>query len=101
MGRTTPEEKVKQRVREVLRQRNVFYFCPIGGTFGRSGIPDFVCCVRGRFVGVECKAGSNTPTEAQKMEMRNIGAAGGETLVVNEHNLDELCALLDRLGAPA
>lgn len=35
------------------------------------------------------------------MEMRNIGAAGGETLVVNEHNLDELCALLDRLGAPA
>ncbi len=58
--------------------------------YGRAGIPDIICCVRGQFVGIECKAGSNRPTALQARELRAISEAGGITFVVNEDAIEEL-----------
>jgi len=87
---TTPEGKVKKKVTELLKKYKVYYFYPVTGGFGRSGVPDIICCVRGKFVGVECKAGTNKPTPLQHAEIDKIEAAGGRAFVIREDNLDYL-----------
>jgi Holliday junction resolvase len=93
----TPEAKVKASVVKLLKKYEVYYFFPATHGFGRSGVPDIICCANGVFLGVECKAGDNKPTELQLLEMKKIRDAGGKTLVVNEENISELEELLKEL----
>lgn len=94
----TPEGKVKERVKSILRRLDIYWFCPRGTAMGRSGIPDFVCCYKGAFVGIETKAGSNKPTALQVRELELIRKASGFSFVVNEDNLKDLEPLLIRIG---
>ena len=84
----TPEAKVKAKITQVLREEGVYYFFPATGGYGRSGVPDIVCCVNGRFLGIECKAGKNKPTLLQVREIEAIRMAGGVAIVANEENWD-------------
>lgn len=86
----TPEKKVKQACTALLTKHGAFWFFPMTGGYGRSGVPDIIVCHRGRFLAVECKAGYNKPTALQEAEMSKIRAAGGETLVVREDTTDLL-----------
>jgi Holliday junction resolvase len=61
----TPEGKVKDAVVKVLKDEGVYYFFPMTHGMGRSGVPDIIACVDGRFVGIECKADGGRPTELQ------------------------------------
>lgn len=90
MSKTTPEGKVKAQVRKILDELQVYWFCPRGTAMGRSGIPDFVCCLEGAFISIETKAGKNTPTALQNIEMARIKKAGGFAFVVNEQNVGQL-----------
>ena len=86
----TPEAKVKAKIKLILKEYGVYYAMPIGTGYGTSGVPDFLCCVAGRFVAVEAKAGRGTTTALQIKNLREIEAAGGITFVINETNLDTL-----------
>jgi hypothetical protein len=87
---STPEKKVKDKCVKLLKAYDVYYFFPATHGFGRSGVPDIITCVRGRFLGIECKAGKNTPTALQEKEMQSIRDAGGRAIVINEENLTML-----------
>jgi Holliday junction resolvase len=91
---STPEAKVKQRVRKILEEHGVYCFMPATGGYGRSGIPDIVGCYRGYFFAIECKAGRGTTTALQDRELRRIREAGGSTFTINENNIEELSAWL-------
>lgn len=67
-----------------------------GGMYGTAGIPDIICCYRGRFYGFEVKTDTGQPTELQKSTIRKILAAGGTALVVR--SVDEVRAVLE--GSP-
>ena len=86
----TPEAKVKAKIKAILKEYGVYYAMPIGTGYGSSGVPDFLCCVAGKFVGIEAKAGKGTTTALQDKNLRDIEAAGGVTFVVNETGLDTL-----------
>lgn len=90
----TPESAVKAKVVKILKERGVYYFYPVTGGFGRSGIPDIICCVNGKFLAIECKAGKNKPTPLQEMEMQKIRDAGGVAMVVNETNIQDVLGVL-------
>jgi len=68
----TPESKVKAAVVKLLKQNGVYYFFPATHGYGRSGVPDIVCCVKGKFLAIECKAGGNKPTALQEKEIAAI-----------------------------
>lgn len=91
----TPEVKVKKKVVTILKKRGAYYFYPVMGGYGRSGIPDIICCWHGHFIGIECKAGSNKPTALQEAEMQKIKDVGGTTLVINELNLNDVEEVLN------
>lgn len=84
----TPEGKVKDKVVKILKQYGVYYFFPVTGGFGMSGIPDIICCHNGRFIAIECKAGKNKTTALQDAHLARIRAAGGVAVVINEENVN-------------
>jgi Holliday junction resolvase len=87
---STPESKVKKQIRKTLDELGCYYAMPIGTGYGNSGVPDFLVCMKGRFVSIEAKAGKGKPTLLQEDNMRRIREAGGIALVINEFNQEEI-----------
>jgi len=65
------------------------------GGYGAAGVPDIVACYKGRFLGIECKAGGNRTTALQVKNLNEIGRCGGVALVVNEDNVDQLEGIIN------
>jgi len=86
----TPEAKVKKKVVAILKELGAYYFYPVTGGYGISGVPDIVGCYQGSFFGIECKAGKNKPTALQEKNLKAIASNGGISLVINETNIDEV-----------
>ena len=86
----TPEAKVKKKIVAVLKEHGAYYFYPVTGGFGRSGVPDIIGCYEGLFFGIECKAGNNKATPLQEKNLQDIEAAGGISMVINEDNIAEV-----------
>ena len=83
----TPESKVKLKIKAILKEHDVYFVMPIGSAFGNSGVPDFLCCVNGGFLGIEAKAGKGKTTALQDKHLADIEKANGLTLVINEESL--------------
>lgn len=92
-----PEAKVKQQIKKLFDKYGVWYFMPRGTSMGVSGIPDFVACMKGKFVAVEAKATKYSKVTAmQKMNMSAICEHGGTAFVVHAGNMDALESFLER-----
>ena len=90
----TPEAKVKKVVVNQLRNLGAYYFYPVTGGYGRSGVADIVRGYQGKFFGIECKAGNNTPTPLQQINLDDIEKQNGIALVVNEKNMHSVRDLI-------
>jgi Holliday junction resolvase len=93
----TPERKVKDKVVALLKQYDAYFFSPLSNGFGRSGIPDIIACLYGRYIAIECKAGDNKPTALQIRELGLITKAGGVALVIRENNINEVALALQSI----
>jgi Holliday junction resolvase len=94
----TPEVKVKKKVVAILKEHRAYYFYPVTGGYGGSGVPDIIGCYHGNFFGIECKAGKNKPTPLQQKNIDSIYAAGGTALVINEDNIEDVRNMLISMG---
>ena len=93
----TPESKVKAKIKAILKEHGVYYAMPIGTGYGNAGVPDFLCCVNGRFLAIEAKANGGKTTALQDKNLRDIGLAGGITFVLNEDNIEALLGYINLL----
>ena len=94
---TTPEGKVKKRVRQVLDSLGAYYVMPVTGGYGNSGAPDFLVCLHGKFIGIETKAGKGKTTLLQEMNLDRIQKAKGFALVIREEDVESLDTFAQRL----
>lgn len=79
----TPEGKVKDKVKGLLRAYQVYWHMPVQNGMGAPSL-DFICCVKGKYFAIETKAGNKKPTPRQEETIRQIQLAGGKCFVVNE-----------------
>ncbi len=93
----TPEAKVKKKVVAVLKGMGAYYFYPVTGGYGQSGVPDVIGCYQGAFFGIECKAGKNKPKALQQMNLDKMSKQGGLALVINEDNIGEVALSLNQI----
>lgn len=93
----TPEGKVKKQVKKILDDVGAYHFSPMTAGYGKSGVPDIIACYKGKFIGIECKAGKNEPTLLQKHNMKLINQSGGLSIVVNEGNIESLLTLVKEI----
>jgi Holliday junction resolvase len=91
----TPEAKVKARVKEILKEHKAYYFNPVTGGYGASGVPDIVACYKGVFIGIEVKAGKNQPTALQEKNLFDIVDSGGIAVLVNGEGIKYLKAMFE------
>ena len=85
----TKEGLVKAAICKRLDDMGAYYFKPVTGGYGRSGVADIVGCYCGTFFAIECKAGKGTVTALQAREIERVRDAGGIALVVNEVNMGD------------
>jgi hypothetical protein len=72
----TPEGRVKKKVRAYLKSMGCYYFSPVQMGLGAATL-DELCCIGGKFVGIEYKAEGKIPTPRQQVTMHEIRRAGG------------------------
>lgn len=90
----TPEGKVKEQIKKLLKECNAYYVMPVTGGYGNSGAPDFLICMKGMFVGVECKAGKNKMTKLQELNSEHIFDSGGLFFLVNENTFERFAEVI-------
>jgi hypothetical protein len=92
----TPEGRVKEAVKRVLKARGIWFFMPMQNGFGVVGIPDFICCWKGQFLAIETKApGKRGDTTAnQDRRLQEIRDHDGYAIVVDD--AEQLIEFLDR-----
>jgi len=84
----TPEGKVKDKIKKILKANNIYFAMPMGTGYGNAGVPDFLCCFKGKFVAIEAKANGGETTALQKKNLKDIESCGGQAWVVSEANLN-------------
>ena len=74
-----PEKDIVAAIRRYLATlgEDVFFWKEHGGAYGTSGVPDIICCYRGRFLGLEVKQPGGRLTPLQERTLARINAAGG------------------------
>lgn len=82
----TPEGRVKEAVKKLLKAYGIWYYMPVQNGMGVVGIPDFICCYNGLMLAIETKAPGKRKDLSPNQENRiaEIRAAGGTVLVVDD-----------------
>ena len=92
----TPEGKVKSDVRKLLNKYGAYTHMPVQNGMGAPSL-DFVCCIKGIFLGIEAKAKPAKPTKRQLKTMEQMRKAGGVAIWVDEDRMPQLEQLLQKL----
>ena len=90
----TPEKTVKNKVVKLLKEAGAYHFYPVASGYGSAGVPDIVACIRGRFIGIECKADGGKPTALQEKNLMDIMDTGGIAVLVDDSGIDKFKHLL-------
>ena len=83
------ENKIKQYLKTV---EDIYFFKEHGGLYGTAGVPDIICCYKGRFIALEVKAPDGKATALQDATIRRIIGAGGIARIVR--SLEEVKSII-------
>lgn len=88
----TPEGKIKDKLDAYLDSlgERCYYFKPMTFGYGRSGIPDYIICYRGFFLGPETKKKGGKSEPWQIREQEAICKAGGLSTRITDIELVKL-----------
>lgn len=93
------EKDIVAAIKEYLKTlgSDVFFWKEHGGPYGTSGVPDIICCYKGRFLGLEVKLPNGRLTALQKRAIEKINAAGG--IACRVENVEDVRAIIRRADA--
>ena len=79
----TIEMKLQSKVLTYLRNRKDVWRCKIERANER-GVPDILCCVKGKFLAIEIKSNKDKLSKIQLEQLRRIWLTTGEAWVVRD-----------------
>ena len=83
MADTELENSIVKKIMKYLKTLpDCFCWKEHGDMYGTAGIPDIICCIRGRFVAFEVKTHTGKTTKLQEHAIRKITECGGTATVV-------------------
>jgi len=80
----TEEAQLTRSIRQLLNSLGIFHWKVWGGPMSTPGVPDLICCFKGRLIGIEIKAEKGIVSEYQKEFIDNINRAGGLAFVARD-----------------
>jgi hypothetical protein len=84
----TPEGKVKDKVKRLLKKHDCYQFWPVQTGYGAATLDCLGCC-NGRYFSIETKAPGKTLTPRQKLTLADMADAGAAVFVVGEYLDDD------------
>lgn len=76
------EKQFQNKVLAFLQAERIYHVKIWGGGFQKAGIPDLLCCIRGKFVALELKTEKGAATVLQKYNLFKIEESGGYARVL-------------------
>lgn len=80
---TTPEGKVKEKVKRLLKKYGCYQFWPVQMGYGSPTL-DCLACYNGYFIGIETKAPGKRPTPRQELTIEDMRKASASVFVIGE-----------------
>src|SRR5690606_5364997 len=75
------EKTIENRIKRYLDSIGAWYLKVHGSAYQRSGVPDIIACVNGKFVGIEVKKPGGVISALQQANIRLIEQSGGIAFV--------------------
>lgn len=88
------EKAIENKIKKWLEKQGYWWMKVHGDMFQKSGVPDIIACVNGKFVGIEVKRPGGRVSELQKYHIEKIRAAGGVAFVAT--SIEDVRANLDQ-----
>jgi Holliday junction resolvase len=85
------EKQIENKIKHLLATRGAYYFKHFGCKFSKAGVPDLICCLNGKFIGIEVKREDGKLSELQKFNLEQIKKAGGIGIVARSVQEVEEC----------
>lgn len=90
------EKTIEKNIKEYLKTIDGLFFWKVfSGMYCTAGIPDIVCCYKGRFIAFEVKAPDGKLTALQDATIKKIREAGGVAEVVR--SVDEVKEIITKI----
>lgn len=81
------EKTITNQILKYLKtEPECFAFKEHGGIYGVSGIPDIICCYKGKFMAFEVKTPQGKLSKLQEITLNRINEAGGMAFKVTSLN---------------
>lgn len=91
------EKLFENKIKRYLKEKGVWYFKTWGGGYQRSGLPDIIACVNGRFIGIEVKAQNGRLSKLQEHELYTIRQSGGHAMVLYPDGFETFKKFIENL----
>lgn len=93
----TPEGKIKDKVRTILKARGLYWFMPVQTGYGKRTL-DILVCAYGFFLAIETKKPGDDMSPFQDFIAAEMRSSNGLAMCVNgAEDIAELVKLLDAL----
>lgn len=77
------EKTITSQILKYLKtEPECFAFKEHGGLYGVSGLPDIICCYKGKFMAFEVKTEKGKLSKLQEITIKRINEAGGMAVKV-------------------
>lgn len=77
------EKTITNQILKYLKtEPECFAFKEHGGLYGVSGLPDIICCYKGKFMAFEVKTEKGKLSKLQEITIKRINEAGGMAVKV-------------------
>ena len=90
------ESKLQARILRYLGSLGLWCWAFKAEVCNDRGVPDIICCFKGRFIGLEVKSERGRVSGPQKLQIKRIRRAGGRAAVVR--SLDDVKRVLSDSG---
>lgn len=91
------EKNFENRIKKYLEKKNGWYVKFFANAYTKSGIPDILCCLNGRFVGIEVKQETGKPSELQEFHLQEINKINGLGILAYPSGFVKLKEIIDKV----
>lgn len=88
------EKNFENKVKRFLSAEGCYFVKQFGCAFTKSGVPDLLICVNGKFVAVELKATKGKPSMLQLINLEQIKKSGGISMILYPNDFDKFKNLI-------
>lgn len=83
------EKNFENRIKSFLKENNIWFVKFFANGFTKSGVPDILACIKGKFVGIEVKAEKGKPSALQIFNKEQIEKSGGIAYILYPKNFEQ------------